>query len=174
MELCDCHTLASGVCRGMPTHVRAALDTSAPQSFPSGTPPPVQSSANPSWRVGHKIWPRVLQSFNHPLLQACKLPSLKLPRLQSPCQDHCDTSTTRNPSWGPKNSSKRRGRGVGVPRKHPRLRRPAWAAEPYGGKPQKATLGPKALLGEASEDQPKSQSLLGGSLRTPTWVPEPY
>ena len=116
----------------------------------------------------------------------------------------------QTPPTPPKNWSKRRGKGGlpwRAPWKHPRpgcgqdatlggqpgsqsligesLRRPAWVPEPYWGKPQEASLGPRALWGEASGGQPRallgkalaghpgSQSLMGGSVRRPPWIPEP-
>ena len=64
---------------------------------------------------------------------------------------------------------------------------PPWIPEPYGGKRQAATLDPRAKWGEASGGHPGSQSLIGesisrpprqsqigGSLRPPPWIAEPY
>ena len=67
------------------------------------------------------------------------------------------------------------------------VRRPPWIPEPNGGKPQVATLDPRALSGkaaaghparakwgEASGGHPGSQSLIGRSVRRPLWTPQPY
>ena len=103
----------------------------------------------------------------------------------------------QTPPTPPKNWSNRRGRGGGF-RGGLRgntlglavARTPPWVASlgPRAllGKPQEASLAPRALLGEASGGQPRSQSLMGRSIRRPAqnligesfsrppWIPEPY
>ena len=142
--------------------------------------------------------PPRLQSFNPPILQSSNPPSLQASKAAKPCQPPCHLNHPKHlphlPKTGP-NGGGGGGRGgfrgglrgntlgLAVARTPPW---PAWVPEPYWGKPQEASLGPRALLGEASGGQPRSQSLMGRSIRRPAqsligesfsrppWIPEPY